>query len=60
MLMTAEDVLADLDGTDVDVVRAERVAREVPGEDGTGHGVRRAGPGGTPGRPNAARQPGRG
>ena len=33
VLMTAEDVLADLDGIDVDVVRAERVAREVPGED---------------------------
>jgi len=29
VLMTAEDVLADLDGFDVDVVRAGRVAREV-------------------------------
>jgi len=29
VLMTAEDVLADLDGIDVDVVRAGRVAREV-------------------------------
>ena len=29
VLMTAEDVLADLEGIDVDVVRAERVAREV-------------------------------
>lgn len=29
VLMTAEDVLADLDGLDVDVVRAGRVAREV-------------------------------
>ena len=29
VLMTAEDVLADLDGLEVEVVRAERVAREV-------------------------------
>jgi len=29
VLMTAEDVLADLDGIEVDVVRAGRVAREV-------------------------------
>lgn len=29
VLMTAEDVLADLDGIDVEVVRSERVAREV-------------------------------
>ncbi|MGZ5403443.1 MAG: class I SAM-dependent methyltransferase, partial [Nocardioides sp.] len=29
VLMTAEDVLADLDGFEVDVVRAGRVAREV-------------------------------
>ena len=29
VLMSAEDVLADLDGIDVDVVRAGRVAREV-------------------------------
>lgn len=29
VLMTAEDVLADLDGIDVEVVRAGRVAREV-------------------------------
>lgn len=34
VLMTAEDVLADLDGIEVDVVRAGRVTREVPGEDG--------------------------
>ena len=30
MLYTAEDVLADLDGERFEVVRAERVAREVP------------------------------
>ncbi|HEU5035432.1 MAG TPA: class I SAM-dependent methyltransferase [Nocardioides sp.] len=34
VLMTAEDVLADLDGLALDVVRAERVARQV----GDGHG----------------------
>ena len=31
--MTAEDVVADLDGIDVEVVRAERVARVVTAED---------------------------
>ena len=37
VLMTAEDVVADLAGTDVEVVRAERVARRVqPGVEG-GH-----------------------
>lgn len=35
VLMTAEDVLADLGGETFDVVRAERVAREVTGADGT-------------------------
>ena len=30
MLYTAEDILADLDGERFEVVRAERVAREVP------------------------------
>jgi SAM-dependent methyltransferase len=34
VLSTAEDVLADLDGLDVDVVRAERVARLVEPEHG--------------------------
>jgi SAM-dependent methyltransferase len=34
VLMTADDVLADLDGIEVDVVRAGRVTREVPGEGG--------------------------
>ena len=29
VLLTAEDVLDDLEGDDVDVVRAERVAREL-------------------------------
>ena len=33
VLMTAEDVLADLDGLEVEVVRAERVAREVRSAD---------------------------
>jgi SAM-dependent methyltransferase len=33
VLLTAEDVLADLGGLDFDVIRAERVAREVPGPD---------------------------
>ncbi len=32
VLMSAEDVLADLAGIDVEVVRAERVARRVPAE----------------------------
>jgi len=37
VLMTAEDVLADLDGLDVEVRRAGRVAREVtPGDDHRG------------------------
>ncbi|MBS2936772.1 class I SAM-dependent methyltransferase [Nocardioides sp. J2M5] len=34
VLMSAEDVLADLDGIDVEVVRAERVAREVTAPSG--------------------------
>ncbi len=34
MLMTAEDVLADLDGIDVEVVRAGRVARRLEPEHG--------------------------
>jgi SAM-dependent methyltransferase len=34
VLLTAEDVLADLGGLDFDVIRAERVAREVPGPAG--------------------------
>ena len=34
VLMTAEDVLDDLAGTGAEVLRAERVAREVPGPDG--------------------------
>lgn len=33
VLMSAEDVLADLDGIEVEVVRAERVAREVTTQD---------------------------
>ena len=33
VLMTAEDVLADLGGLDFDIVRAERVAREVAPDD---------------------------
>ncbi len=41
VLMTAEDVLADLDGLDVDVVRAERVAREVTSADEHGGEERR-------------------
>ena len=35
VLMTAEDVLADLEGEQLDVVRAERVVREVTHPDGT-------------------------
>jgi SAM-dependent methyltransferase len=35
VLMTADDVLADLAGEDVDVVRAERVSREVGQPDGS-------------------------
>jgi hypothetical protein len=34
VLMTADDVLADLAGEDLDVVRAERVGREVEQPDG--------------------------
>lgn len=41
VLMTAEDVLADLEGIDVDVVRAERVAREVRSADEHGGEERR-------------------
>ena len=41
VLMTAEDVLADLDGLEVEVVRAERVAREVSAADGHGGEERR-------------------
>lgn len=41
VLMTAEDVLADLEGLDVDVVRAERVAREVTSADEHGGEERR-------------------
>jgi SAM-dependent methyltransferase len=41
VLMTAEDVLADLEGIDVDVVRAERVAREVSPADEHGGEERR-------------------
>ena len=41
VLMTAEDVLADLEGIDVDVVRAERVAREVTSADEHGGEERR-------------------
>lgn len=37
VLYTAEDVLADLDGERFDVVRAERVTRLVPAEDGHNH-----------------------
>lgn len=43
VLMTAEDLLADLDGTDLDVVRAERVARSVePGHGGSDDEARTA------------------
>ena len=41
VLMTAEDVLADLDGLEVEVVRAERVAREVSRSDEHGGEERR-------------------
>jgi SAM-dependent methyltransferase len=41
VLMTAEDVVADLDGIDVDVLRAERVAREVRSADEHGGEARR-------------------
>lgn len=41
VLMTAEDVLADLDGLEVEVVRAERVAREVSHSDEHGGEERR-------------------
>jgi SAM-dependent methyltransferase len=41
VLMTAEDVVADLDGIDVEVVRAERVAREVRSADEHGGEARR-------------------
>lgn len=41
VLMTAEDVVADLDGLEVEVVRAERVAREVSSSDGHGGEERR-------------------
>jgi len=41
VLMTADDVVADLDGIDVEVVRAERVAREVRSADEHGGEARR-------------------
>ncbi len=41
VLMTAEDVLGDLDGIEVDVLRAERVAREVTSADEHGGEERR-------------------
>ena len=41
VLMTADDVLDDLDGTDVEVVRADRVAREVTAADEHGGQERR-------------------
>ena len=41
VLMTAEDVVADLDGLEVEVVRAERVAREVSRSDEHGGEERR-------------------
>ena len=37
VLMTAEDVLADLSGLEVEVLRAERVARTVGAPGGSGH-----------------------
>lgn len=39
VLMTAEDLVEDLDGLDVEVERAERVARVVTAEDGHGSTV---------------------
>lgn len=39
VLMTAADVVADLDGIDVDVERADRVARVVTADDGHGSEV---------------------
>jgi SAM-dependent methyltransferase len=43
VLMTAEDVLADLEGLPLEVVRAERVARDVsPGDDHRGEPARTA------------------
>jgi hypothetical protein len=41
VLMSAEDVLADLEGIEVDVVRAERVARDVSAADEHGGAERR-------------------
>jgi SAM-dependent methyltransferase len=41
VLMSAEDVLGDLDGIEVEVLRAERVAREVTTEDPHGGEQRR-------------------
>lgn len=41
VLMTAEDVVADLDGIEVEVLRAERVAREVSSTDPHGGAGRR-------------------
>lgn len=41
VLMSADDVLGDLEGIDVEVVRAERVAREVSDADEHGGAVRR-------------------
>ncbi len=41
VLMTADDVLADLEGIEVDVLRAERVAREVSSSDEHGGQERR-------------------
>lgn len=41
VLMTAQDLLGDLDGIAVDVERAERLARVVTAEDGHGAEVRR-------------------
>ena len=41
VLMTADEVVADLDGIDVEVLRAERVAREVTTEDPHGGEQRR-------------------
>ena len=39
VLMTADDILADLDGIEVEVIRAERVARTVTADDGHGSEV---------------------